>query len=224
MIPSQTKAVLIWDLPTRLFHWTLSLLIFAQFATGLIGESWLNLHAYLGYMTLALLIFRIIWGLIGGYWSKFMTFFPKSRAIQSNLQIPNAQPEIHAGHTFLGSLSIVVMICALFLQVVSGLMSDDEISFSGPLASMVSNHLVELMTWYHTEVGYYLIAVLVGTHILAIIYYQFKGIGLTSSMINGYKILEAHVRASDDNLRQRLLALIIFIACLLLVFLVLLNV
>jgi cytochrome b len=224
MTHPQSKAILIWDLPTRLFHWTLAMLIFAQFVTGLIGESWLNLHTYLGYITLALLIFRIVWGVVGGHWSTFNTFFPKSHISEPSIESSFAQDSLQAGHTFLGSISIVVMFCALFLQIVSGLMTDDDISFSGPLVSKVSNHVVEVMTWYHTVMGYYLIAMIVSTHILAIIYYQFKGLRLTSSMFSGYKTVEAHVRASDDNRRQRLLALIIFSMCLLLVFLVFFNV
>ena len=219
------KTILVWDLPTRLFHWFLVLLFSLQFVTGSIGEDWLVLHSYLGYATLVLIIFRIFWGVFGGHWSRFSSFFPTHRFSQpsSANSKPFSQKSPSPGHTWLGSLSITVILISLLAQITSGLMTNDDISFAGPFTKHVSNDVVDWMGWYHTEVGYYLLLFLVALHICAIAYYQIIGVNLTKPMLNGHKDVETSQEVStSDTLKQRLFAFMLLGLSALMVFLLLL--
>lgn len=214
------KSILIWDLPTRIFHWSLAILVVFQFTTGWLGEEWLALHALFGYATLALILFRVLWGFFGGYWSRFSNFIPSPVTLylfikHSHKSSDATQPEHFdqkptpiPGHNPLGALSVLVMLALLLAQIISGLMSNDEISFEGPFAGKVSNATVEWMTHYHSEIGFYLIPLFVCIHILAVLYYKFKkNQDLISSMVHGFKQVEAHIRASSDTISNRFLAL-----------------
>jgi cytochrome b len=238
--------ILVWDLPTRLFHWLLVLVISSQFITGLLGGVWLNLHGLLGYLTLSLIVFRIFWGFWGGYWSRFINFIPNpirffhylkstricstfSRAPTRNHELDNFRQHRtvpvsnpYPGHNPLGALSVFMMLLVLTLQVVSGLMSDDDIAFSGPFSRLVNNNTVDWMTWYHSCIGYYILLFLILLHVSAILYYKFvKAEYLTSVMIHGYKKIEAPAVASIDTMTKRLLALVFFLVSVLLVYLLL---
>ena len=214
------KPTLIWDLPTRIFHWSLALLVVFQFMTGWLGEEWLALHALVGYTSLALILFRLLWGVFGGYWSRFSNFIPSPAQVMHYIKSsyksadPNRSEPLgqrdadYAGHNPLGALSVLVMLALLLAQIISGLMSNDEISFEGPFAGKVSNATVEWMTHYHSEIGFYLIPLFVAIHILAVLYYKFKkDQDLISSMVHGFKQVEAHIRASSDTITNRFLAL-----------------
>nr|MCU0941443.1 cytochrome b/b6 domain-containing protein [Hydrogenophaga sp.] len=64
----------IWDLPTRLFHWLLAFCVVGLVVTGNVGGAWMEWHLRLGYAVVALLVFRVCWGFIGGRWSRFASF------------------------------------------------------------------------------------------------------------------------------------------------------
>ena len=213
MNSAPTSHRLIWDLPTRLFHWLLALLVALQYATGLLGEDWLIVHGYLGYLTLTLIVFRVLWGVFGGHWSRFSTFIPSLHQLIDYVKTPiNPHSDKSPGHNPLGAVSVLSMLVVLALQVVSGSMSNDDIAFAGPYAAHVSNAVVEWMTWYHSCVGYYLIIAITTLHIFAIAFYRFfKHQHLTSAMIHGHKKLEASVEASNDSSTRRLLALGLFV-------------
>ncbi len=222
---SPKPPTLIWDLPTRIFHWLLAFVVSLQFITGLLGGDWLTWHAYLGYLSLTLILFRIFWGFFGGYWSLFKSFVPSVHQLFNFLKTFEysktsspaestvlQQTTQFAGHNPLGAISVLVMLLSLALQVLSGMMSNDDIAFAGPLTAHISNDTVEWMTWYHSEVGFYLILFLITLHILAIVYYKVrKGEMLTVSMIHGHKKIEAPIRASDDSTKNRMLALALFL-------------
>ena len=71
-----TTRLRIWDLPTRLFHWSLATSVIALIVTANIGGNAMEWHLRLGHVVLALLLFRVVWGLVGGHWSRFATFIP----------------------------------------------------------------------------------------------------------------------------------------------------
>jgi cytochrome b len=219
------KTILVWDIPTRLFHWSLALLFGLQFVTGSLGDDWLVIHSYLGYTTLVLIVFRIFWGIWGGHWSRFSSFFPAKRASPPSITDghPVTQTTLSPGHTWLGSLSITVILLSLLAQIISGLMTNDDVSFAGPFVKRVSNDVVDWMGWYHTEVGYYLLLFLATLHICAIAYYQIIGINLIKPMLDGYKTVETPGEVSTvDTIKKRLFALTLLALSALLVFLLLL--
>jgi cytochrome b len=136
---TEIHRIRIWDLPTRLFHWLLAICIVALVVTAKMGGNAMNWHLLLGQVVLALLIFRILWGLVGGYWSRFGSFILPAAMSRYIAALDHAGSR---GHNPLGSLSVIAMLIVLMAQIASGLMSDDEIAFSGPLTRFVSGELI----------------------------------------------------------------------------------
>ena len=201
----------IWDLPTRLFHWMLVLLVVALIVTAKVGGNAMLWHMRCGYAVLALLLFRVVWGFAGGHWSRFSSFVFSPRQTWAYVRGHFAAP---AGHSPLGALSVFALLGTLAAQVVSGLFADDEIAFSGPLGAWVSSDAVSRATWYHTEVGQPAVIALIVLHLLAIAYYALvRRQVLVRPMLTGNKVLEdPRTPASRDHWRSRLLALVILLA------------
>lgn len=203
----------IWDLPTRLFHWTLAVCVVGLVVTGSVGGHLMNWHLRLGYVVFTLLLFRFVWGLIGGHWSRFTTFLYSPTALVRYLQ-GRATPQELAGHNPMGALSVFALLLVLAIQVGTGLVSDDEIAFFGPLTRFVSGDTVSAATGYHKELGKLLVLVLVALHLLAILFYKLvKKQGLTQAMLTGDKRLETPMPASRDTAATRLLALVVLALC-----------
>ena len=207
--------VRVWDLPTRLFHGLLILTMVGLVATGQIGGMAMTWHFYLGYLVLSLLLFRVVWGFVGGHWSRFAQFVPRPTQVwRYARELMGRRHHATVGHNPMGALSVLAMLLLLLLQVFSGFMSDDEIAASGPWTSLVSNQWVEWATAYHTEVGKVLILILVGLHIGSVVFYKrVQREDLITPMISGDKALPANVPASNDTASSRALALAIWIAC-----------
>jgi cytochrome b len=204
--------VRVWDLPTRVFHWGLVLCVVGLVATGKIGGETMVWHFRLGYAVLSLLLFRLVWGFIGGHWSRFGVFVASPGAILRYLQGRSTSPSV--GHNPLGALSVLALLGFALLQVATGLISDDEIATAGPLAKMVSGAWVSKATYYHAAIGQYVLYVLVALHIGAMVFYRFmRKEKLVPAMWHGDKELaEPHTSARDDG-RSRLLALVVFAVC-----------
>jgi cytochrome b len=211
-----TPPVRVWDLPTRLFHWLLAVAVATQVVTGLIGDELLAWHARLGYAIGALLLFRLVWGFAGGRWSRFASFLYGPRALGRYLRGRGLATDA-VGHSPLGALSVFAMLLALLAQVASGLFSERE-DFSGPLSGLVSAATVKLATRYHKQVGAPLILVLMGLHLAAIAYYQWRlRRDLVGPMWHGDKALGGGIASSRDDLRSRLAAAAVLGAAALLV-------
>lgn len=205
--------VRIWDLPTRLFHWALAVCVVALVITAKVGGNAMEWHFRLGYTVLALLLFRLVWGLIGGRWSRFSAFvYSPARLLRYLRGTPH--PEDGVGHSPLGALSVFALLAVLVAQVATGLLSDDEIAFAGPLTRFVSNAVVGQATGYHKDIGQYLVLGLVALHVLAIVFYvRVRKQRLVQPMIGGDKTLTAPATPSRDDAPSRLLALAVFALC-----------
>jgi cytochrome b len=204
--------VRVWDLPTRFFHWALVVGVVGLAITGSIGGSALAWHFRCGYCVMALLLFRIIWGLVGGRWSRFSAFIYAPQSVINYLK-GRGNPEHSVGHSPLGAASVFALLGFLVAQVSTGLMSDDEIAYSGPLAHLVSNATVEAATFYHAAVGKWILLGLVVLHIGAIIFYQRRQHKLVNAMVHGDKTLALAVPSSRDDGLSRSAALLIFALC-----------
>jgi cytochrome b len=208
-----THTTRVWDLPTRIFHWSLVACVIALVITSQIGGNAMTWHFRAGYAVLSLLLFRIVWGLVGGRWSRFASFIYAPGTIFRYLK-GLGQPEHSVGHNPLGAGSVFAMLLVLLAQVGSGLFSDDDIANSGPLSKFVSNAIVSSSTWYHKEVGKRVLIVLVILHIAAIVFYLLKKKeNLVKPMIHGDKVLEHPVESSRDDARSRTVAAIVFAGC-----------
>jgi len=202
--------VRIWDLPTRLFHWLLLALVSALVISAKTGQ--MDWHLRLGHAALALLLFRLLWGFAGGYWSRFARFVYRPGALLRYLR-GQAAAEERAGHSPLGALSVFALLALLLAQVGSGLLSDDDIFFAGPLARFVAGKTVAAATAWHVTWGQYLLYALVALHLLAVIFYGWQRRGLTRAMLTGDKQLDAPVPAARDDAASRTLAAVLALLC-----------
>ena len=202
----------VWDLPTRLFHWGLVACITGSAISGLVGGSALDWHFRFGYVVIALLAFRLVWGLVGGRWSRFGAFIYAPQSVLHYIR-GSSKPEHSVGHSPLGALSVFALLGFLAAQVGTGLMSDDEVAYSGPLTYLVSNATVELATFYHAAVGKWALLGLVLLHIIAVIFYQYRQHKLINAMLHGDKTLALAAPSSRDDLLSRTAALLIFSLC-----------
>lgn len=204
--------VRVWDLPTRLFHWALVIGITGLAISGTVGGNAMVWHFRFGYGVLALLLFRILWGVVGGRWSRFGAFIYAPQSLIHYLK-GKGKPEHSVGHNPIGALSVFAMLGFLVLQVASGLVSDDEIAFSGPLTRFVANATVSLATDYHANIGKWIILGLVLLHIGAIVVYLLRKHNLLGAMLHGDKELVVKVPASRDDTVSRTVALLLFMLC-----------
>lgn len=204
--------VRVWDLPTRLFHWGLAIGVTGLAVSGTVGGNAMVWHFRFGYAVLALLLFRIVWGLVGGRWSRFAAFIYAPQSLIDYLK-GKGKPEHGVGHSPVGALSVFAMLGFLLLQIGSGLVSDDEIAFAGPLTAYVSNATVGLATHYHANIGKWILLSLVTLHVAAIVFYLLRKHKLVEAMVHGDKELLRPVPASRDDLVTRTAALLVFMAC-----------
>lgn len=215
-MPTAATPLKIWDLPTRLFHWTLAVAVIALIVTAQLGGNWMVWHLRLGYLVLGLLLFRLMWGVLGGHWSRFATFTYGPAALRNHLR-GLAPPEHRLGHSPLGALSVFALLLVLCLQVLTGLFSDDAIAFFGPLVHLASADVVQRATHFHTEVGRLLLIALLLLHIAAVLYYQWgRREPLVGAMWHGYKSTDStqvQYPASKDGWKQRGLAVLLALAC-----------
>lgn len=204
--------VRVWDLPTRLFHWTLALGVICLAVSGLIGGNAMAWHFRFGYAVLSLLLFRVVWGLVGGRWSRFGAFIYAPQSVIHYLK-GRGKPEHSVGHSPIGAGSVFAMLGILLAQVGTGLLSDDEIAAAGPLTRFVSNAMVSLATNYHKNIGKWLLLALVALHIGAIVFYLWRKHNLVNAMLHGDKELVVAVPGSRDDALSRAGAVLVFALC-----------
>lgn len=207
------SVVRVWDAPTRLFHWALVACFIGLIASSQIGGSAMVWHFRFGYAVLTLLLFRLFWGFLGGYWSRFSSFFYSPSQVIGYLQ-GREDLKNQLGHNPLGSISVFAMLLFLAAQVTSGLMSDDEIASAGPLVRYVSSVWVTNATFYHKEIGKLFLLLLVISHLCAISFYFFKKHeNLVRPMIIGDKTVTTKALHSSDTISDRAKAGFILLIC-----------
>ena len=181
------KRIALWDLPTRIFHWALVVLVVAAYTTGQIGGAAIDWHARIGLTILGLVVFRLVWGLIGSTHARFTSFFPTPATVSAYLR----GQWRGVGHNPLGAFSVFGMLALIMVQFCTGLFANDDIAFDGPLAKLISKEFSDRLTGIHMFSINLLIALVV-LHLAAIIFYaRFKKETLIQPMITGWKDVEA---------------------------------
>lgn len=190
--PPQNPPVRVWDLPTRLFHWALTLLIVMQYATGQFGALDMTWHIRGGYAILVLVLFRIAWGFAGSQTSRFAEFVRSPGAVWRYLRLQFAGvTQTSIGHNPLGGWSVIALLLSLVVQVASGLFARDDLDNEGPLAAHVSRQTVKLMRAVHSW-NENVLLLLIALHVLAVLLYLLLGKqNLIVPMITGYKRADA---------------------------------
>jgi cytochrome b len=216
--PVALPAVRIWDLPTRLFHWMLAAAVLGAAGTAWVGGNAMVWHMRCGLTVMALLLFRVIWGLLGGRWSRFVSFIYSPATLMRYLR-GEVRPGDHfeAGHSPLGALSVFGLLGVLAVQVATGLVADDEIAFRGPLNRFVSTARGLAATGWHADIGWWILLALVVLHIAAIVFYRVrKQTDLIRPMLSGDKPIPpaaADTPPSEDSVRTRAVAAVLGLAC-----------
>lgn len=200
--------VRIWDLPTRLFHWLLAACVIALVITGQLGGDAMVWHFRLGVTVLTLLLFRLLWGFVGGHWSRWRQLTCTPSALRQYFSAQSSQQR-YLGHNPMGSLSVIALMSLLLLQVATGLFSDDEIANAGPLTVWVSESIVSMTTQWHKGLGKGLVLLLIAIHVGAILWYFIKKKeNLSRAMLWGDKSSESPATSSLDRPRDWLKALL----------------
>ncbi len=189
----ELRQIRIWDLPTRLFHWVLVILVALQFATAEFGLLSMQWHYRFGYATLALLLFRVAWGFAGSQTSRFVEFVRSPLAVARYMKSQiSTNAHVNIGHNPLGGVrsAVLVMLFCLIVQSVSGLFASDGIDTDGPFVDSASAATVKLMTRLH-HFGETALLALIALHVVAVLlYWLIKHDNLIVPMLSGRKRID----------------------------------
>jgi cytochrome b len=184
----------IWDLPIRVFHWSLVILLFTSWLSA--KMDWMRVHVLCGLSILSLLLFRVIWGFIGSDTARFGWFLKSPvEAVRHLMHILRREPDTETGHNAAGGWMVLGMLAVLGVQVGTGLCANDDVMTEGPLALIVGKDRSDWLTHIH-HLNFYVIEIVVLLHVVAIVAYRvLKGHNLVTPMITGKKRLPGATRA-----------------------------
>jgi cytochrome b len=186
---TESPTVRVWDAPTRLFHWSLVILIALAYVTRKVNPD-LTWHMRIGYAILILITFRILWGFAGSSTSRFSAFaYAPWTAIRYGIDFLLRRPRHFLGHNPLGGTVVFVMLALVAAQGLLGLFSYDDHTelHGGPLASKVSEETVALVTRWHIWL-FDILLIVIALHILASFAYAiWKREDLVRPMVTGRK-------------------------------------
>lgn len=203
------RPVRVWDWPTRLFHWGLALCVVGAVVSAKVGGNAMEWHFRFGLAVLALLVFRLVWGVVGGRWSRFASFvYAPTTLLRYMRGRAGPQEQLDVGHSPTGALSVFALLGLLAVQVATGLVADDEIASTGPLIRFVESATSLAATSWHKSWGQWLLLGLVALHVAAIAVYRLvHRRDLVTPMLVGDKPLPPDVPASADHAGRWVLAL-----------------
>jgi cytochrome b len=160
--------ILVWDWPTRAFHWLLLACVIGSIVSVKIGGNAMNWHFRFGYCALGLLAFRVLWGFFGSRYARFSSFPPSPAKALAYLR---GSPAALLGHSPLGAWSVYALLAAFGFQAASGLFANDDIAFEGPLSKTLPNIWVGRITALH-HYNEWVLYGLTALHVAAIVYYR----------------------------------------------------
>jgi cytochrome b len=198
------RAGRLWDLPTRLFHWALVVLVSFSLVSIQLGGFWKDWHMRSGYAILALVVFRLLWGFAGSRTARFATFVRGPRAV---LAYFGGRQDHPAGHNPAGGWSVLALLAVLGVQAATGLFSNDGSFSEGPLARLIAGETSDLFATVH-RYGEWAIYGVIGLHLAAIAWYgAIRREPLVRAMVTGDR---ADIDTpTEDDMLTRLRALLL---------------
>lgn len=195
MKESKDARTLIWEWPLRVWHWAFALCVLGSLTTGLSGEiAWMDAHLLFGYCAGGLLLFRLVWGFVGGDYSRWSHYWTTPARFMAHFAGRGAVDP----HTAPGIVLSVLLMLAVAGQVSTGLFASDDIFIEGPLVRYADSGTVDLMNAIHHRL-FWLVIAAIATHLLAHLVYGLRGDPGAFAMITGYKKTTVPVSAT----RQR---------------------
>ncbi len=206
--PKTLIQVMVWDLPLRIFHWSLVIGVLGAYITAELGGSLIDWHGYFGALVLGLLIFRLIWGVVGTAHARFINFLPSPARLQSYLQ---GQWQ-GLGHNPLGVCAVFAILGAVLFVAASGLFANDDIAFQGSWAHLIDKARSDKISAWHS-LSFDALIVLIALHLAAIGYYLWiKHQNLVLPMLTGNKLsAESSPQTLDNYLKRFLVVLVVTI-------------
>ena len=200
---------LVWDLPLRLFHWLLVASMVASYATAKLGFDWMRWHFYLGYWTIGLLVFRVLWGCLGPRHARFGSFIRRPSTIWLYLRnLFNKAGPRSVGHNPVGGLMVILMLLLVAVQAATGLFTSDDVAWTGPYNPAVSAATASALAAIH-DINFNIILGVIGLHIAAIVFYAlYKKQNLVVPMLHGHlpaELVPEHQAISSSQLLKALL-------------------
>lgn len=173
----------VWDPLLRITHWSFALLIPAMWWTAENSKwAW---HRRIGLVLLGILVFRVLWGILGPETARFASFVKGPRAVVAYLRGELSGAAQMIGHSPVGGLSTVVLLGAMLTQVSMGLFAGDPFDgMTGPLNALVGVSLADMITEWH-ETFFWVVVGLIGLHLSAIAFYSVRGQNLLGPMLSG---------------------------------------
>lgn len=188
------RPVLVWDLPTRLFHWLAVVLVAAAYISAKL--NWMDWHTWIGETLLALVLFRLLWGWFGSETARFHNFLaPPGAALRHLRHGLRREPDLQVGHNPAGGWMVLLLLALLLGETLSGLYVNNDVADDGPFTEWVPAWISNAITALHTILWDALLAA-VALHLLAIaLYAALKGHNLLRPMLTGRKQLPARIAA-----------------------------
>ena len=202
MVQQVLQKVKVWDGFIRSFHWLLVIAIATLYFSA--EEGMMELHFVAGFFTLALLLTRLIWGVLGSKTAKLTALIHSPMAVLKSLK----EGDSKLGHGAAGSYMVIAFFILLLVQLLSGLMTTDDILTDGPLVQYVSSQVVEWAGWLHHK-NFDLLFYAIIVHVVAIVIYRLKGKKLIKAMVTGYADKQAGTR-EEKVTKSPWLAVVIF--------------
>lgn len=188
------RPIKVWDLPVRLFHWAIVVLIFLAWGTQEYNK--MEWHVWIGYTILTLLLFRIVWGIIGSDTARFTRFLRSPLAALRHLaDLHRREPDQEIGHNAAGGWMVLLMLALIGVQAGTGLFSNDDANTEGPLMHLVGKEQSDWLSHIH-YLNFTAIEVVIAIHVLAIVIYAvLKRQNLLRPMVTGTKLMPTDAAA-----------------------------
>jgi len=188
------RTVLVWDIPVRVFHWLIVVLVPAAYATWRL--NWMVWHVWIGEAVLALVLFRLLWGFYGGETARFRRFLASPRTVRRHVKDwLRREPDRLVGHNPAGGWMVLLLLGLLLAETLTGIYVSNDIADEGPLTEIVPAWAANAIASAHAILWDALLAAIV-LHVLAIAgFAAIKGQNLLRPMITGTKVLPANVAA-----------------------------
>lgn len=187
-VAEEMVPIRVWDVPVRVFHWLVAVLVLLAWVTKEVGGEAMTYHMWIGYTVLALVLFRLIWGFVGSQHARFGDFV-RGPVTVVRYVFGSSRPESvpSHGHNPAGGWSVLALLTCLLVQAVTGLFANDEIIVEGPLAARVGQDMSNWITTIH-RYNFNVLLGLIGLHVAAVLFYLFgKRENLILPMITGRK-------------------------------------